>query len=62
MSDYYAPTRDMRFLIHDVLDLKAINALPGYEEASPDIVDAVLEEAGLLANGVLAPTNKVGDV
>ena len=62
MSDYYAPTRDMRFLIHDVLDLKAINALPGYEEASPDIVDAVLEEAGLLANGVLAPTNQVGDV
>ncbi len=62
MSDYHAPARDMRFLIHDVLGLDSINRLPGYEEASADIVDAVIEEAGQLANGVLAPTNRIGDI
>jgi acyl-CoA dehydrogenase len=62
MSDYHAPARDMRFLIHDVLGLDSINRLPGYEEASADIVDAVIEEAGQLASGVLAPTNRIGDI
>jgi hypothetical protein len=36
--------------------------MPGYEEATPDVVDAVLNEAGRLASEVLAPLNRYGDV
>ncbi|MGD8430637.1 MAG: acyl-CoA dehydrogenase [Ectothiorhodospiraceae bacterium] len=61
MNEYTAPTRDMGFLIREVLDLEAIAALPGFEEASPDVVTAVLDEAGRFAGGVLAPINPVGD-
>ena len=58
---YSAPLADMRFLLQEVAGLRAIAQLPGCEEATPDLVDAVLEEAGKFAAGVLAPLNKVGD-
>ncbi|MFV8836746.1 acyl-CoA dehydrogenase N-terminal domain-containing protein, partial [Aquisalimonas sp. APHAB1-3] len=41
MTDYTAPTRDMKFVMQELLDLDAISALPGFEEASPELVDAV---------------------
>ncbi len=61
MSDYNAPIADMHFVLREVVGLDEIAALPGYEEATPDLVDAVLEEAGRLARDVLAPLNQSGD-
>ncbi len=61
MSTYAAPQRDMRFVLNELVDLSAIQALPGNEEVSPDLVDAVLEEAGKFATGVLDPLNWPGD-
>ncbi len=61
MSDYRAPVKDMRFVINELAGLARINELPGFEEATPDLVDAVLEEAGQLAAEVISPTNAIGD-
>jgi alkylation response protein AidB-like acyl-CoA dehydrogenase len=61
MSDYRAPVKDMGFIINELAGLEQIAALPGYEEATPDLVEAVLEEAGQLAREVIAPTNTIGD-
>src|SRR5665213_2075970 len=60
MSSYRAPLRDFHFLLNEMIDLQAIARLPGFEEA-PDVVDAVLEEAGNFAGNVLAPLNASGD-
>lgn len=61
MSSYNAPIRDMKFLFHDLGLLKAVQDLPGCEDASADMVDAILEESGKLAGNILAPLNTVGD-
>ena len=61
MSTYSAPIRDMKFVLKELVDLDAIAALPGCEEVSADLVDAVLEEAGKFAAGVLDPLNWPGD-
>ena len=61
MTGYTAPTRDMRFVINELGLLPAIQKLPGCEDTNEELVDAVLEEAGKLAGGVLAPTNASGD-
>ena len=61
MSEYSAPLRDMRFILDEVANFDVISSLPGYEEATPDLVYAVLEEANKLASEVLAPLNQSGD-
>lgn len=61
MTDYRAPLDDMRFVIREIADLPALQALPGFEEIGDDLVDAVLEEAGRFATEVLAPINVSGD-
>ena len=61
MSIYAAPLRDMQFVIKELVGLDDIAALPGCEEVTPDLVDAVLEEAGKFATGVLDPLNRPGD-
>jgi 3-(methylthio)propanoyl-CoA dehydrogenase len=61
MSTYAAPIRDMKFVIKELVGLDDIAALPGCEEITPDLVDAVLEEAGNFATGVLDPLNIPGD-
>ena len=61
MSDYAAPLADMRFTLNEIVNLRDVAALPGCEQAAPDIVDQVLEEAAKLAGGVIAPLNVVGD-
>ncbi|MBK8909282.1 MAG: acyl-CoA dehydrogenase [Rhodospirillales bacterium] len=58
---YAAPVRDMRFVINELADLKTVAALPGCEEVTPDLVDAILEEAGKFGAEVLAPINAIGD-
>ena len=61
MSTYNAPLRDMRFVVKELVGLEPIASLPGCEEVTPDLVDAVLEEAGKFAAGVLDPLNRPGD-
>ncbi len=60
MPTYTAPTKDMAFLMHDVLKAHESN-IPGYDELEPSFTSAVLEEAGKLASEVLTPLNVVGD-
>ncbi|MGH8678686.1 MAG: acyl-CoA dehydrogenase family protein, partial [Burkholderiales bacterium] len=61
MSTYAAPIRDMKFVVKELVGLEPIAELPGCEEVTPDLVDAVLEEAGKFATGVLDPLNHPGD-
>ena len=61
MTPYEAPLADMRFVLGELAGLEEIAALPGLEDATPDLVDAVLEEAGRFGAEVLAPLNQVGD-
>jgi alkylation response protein AidB-like acyl-CoA dehydrogenase len=61
MSDYNAPIDEMQFVLTELADLVGVASLPGFEEATPDLVSAILEEAGKLARDVLSPLNRVGD-
>jgi alkylation response protein AidB-like acyl-CoA dehydrogenase len=61
MAEYTAPLRDMKFVIKELIGLEAVSSLPGCEEVAPDLADAVLEEAGKFATGVLSPLNSPGD-
>ena len=61
MTVYNAPLRDMQFVIHDVLDISKYSNLPGFADATPDVVDAILEEGAKLASNVLHPINQSGD-
>ncbi len=58
---YTAPLADMRFALREVAGLERVASLPGYEHATDDTVDAVLEEAAKLAGNGLAPLNRDGD-
>ena len=61
MPRYDAPVRDMQFLLHDVLTLQNYSNLPSFSEASPDLIDQILEEGGKFAKEVLQPLNMIGD-
>jgi len=58
---YAAPLRDMIFTLEEIAGIGEIAALPGYADATPDLVQSVLEEAGKFAAGVLAPLNQSSD-
>ncbi|PHS63612.1 MAG: acyl-CoA dehydrogenase [Thalassobium sp.] len=59
---YQAPLRDMQFVLYELLKGDEIlPALPGYEDATRDIMDAMLTEGAKLAQNVIAPTNTNGD-
>ena len=60
MPSYTAPTKDMQFILHDVLALSASD-IPGYAELEADFTSAILEEAGKISSEVLHPLNVVGD-
>jgi 3-(methylthio)propanoyl-CoA dehydrogenase len=61
MSVYAAPLKDMRFVLNEIAELVGIASLPGYEEATPDTADAILEEAAKFASEILDPINFSGD-
>ncbi len=61
MTIYKAPLDNYRFLLNDVLNFGQLTALPGFEEATEDLVDAILEEGGKLCENELHPLNEVGD-
>jgi alkylation response protein AidB-like acyl-CoA dehydrogenase len=58
---YKAPLREMQFVVHELAGLRTVQALPGFEDASDEIVGAVLEECSKLMSEVIAPLNRVGD-
>ncbi len=62
MTAYAAPLTDMRFVISELAGLAEIAALPGLGDTSPDLVDAILDEAGKFGAEVLAPLNRPGDI
>ncbi len=61
MAEYAAPLNDMRFVLKHVVGLDQVNALPGWDEVTEDVVDAILEEAAKFAGEVLSPLNASGD-
>ncbi|TDO98819.1 acyl-CoA dehydrogenase C-terminal domain-containing protein [Marinomonas balearica] len=62
MPDYKAPLRDIKFVTEEILDIESHYAnLPGAEEATPDMVSAILEEGAKFAERVVSPLNRIGD-
>ena len=61
MYAYRAPLRDIRFVVHEVLDLEQHYQSFGREELNNDLLEGILEEGARFAETVLAPTNRIGD-
>ena len=62
MQTYDAPLRDMRFVLHELFADDGFGGLKAHEEFTPDLLDAVLEEANKVAKDVLLPLNVSGDI
>ncbi|AZT82566.1 acyl-CoA dehydrogenase [Marinobacter sp. NP-4(2019)] len=61
MTDYRAPTREMAFTLKHVAGFSEMTKACGYEDASDDLVSAILEEAAKFSSSAIAPTNAIGD-
>jgi alkylation response protein AidB-like acyl-CoA dehydrogenase len=61
MPTYKAPLADIRFVLEDLLDVGQLAELPGYADATPDLLAAVREEAAKFCEEVVAPLNQTGD-
>ena len=61
MSDYRAPIKDMRFVMDEIASFQQLSQIPAYADATPDMADAILDEAAKFTREVLAPLNRVGD-
>ena len=61
MPIYKAPVDDAMFLLNDVFQISRYNNLPGFADATPDLIEAVLGEAAKLAEEVMQPVNRSGD-
>ena len=61
MSAYTAPLKDMKFVLNELAGISEVAKLPGCEDATPDTVEAILEEAAKFTSGVLDPLNYSGD-
>jgi alkylation response protein AidB-like acyl-CoA dehydrogenase len=62
MPSYRAPLQDIRYLLHDVHDIAQLSRLPGFEDATPDMIDEVLAGGASFCEEVLFPLNQSGDI
>ena len=62
MPSYKAPLEDVSFLLNDVFQIDRYDNLPGFSDASPDVREAILNEAAKLSEDVLQPLNRTGDI
>jgi alkylation response protein AidB-like acyl-CoA dehydrogenase len=62
VHDYLAPLADMKFVLGELTDRKLLAQLPGFQDVTLDVAEAVLDEAAKFAGGVLSPLNQSGDV
>ena len=60
MPTYKAPINDYKFLMHNVFDLQQYNNYQSFREATPDLIDAILEEAAKLTENIFQPLNQSG--
>lgn len=61
MSDYQVPLEEIKFVLNDVLAFDSILELPAFSEVTPDLVDAIIDQAGRFCSEVVAPTNRLAD-
>ena len=61
MPIYRAPVKDQLFILNEVLNIGKYSNLPGYAEATPDLVSAILEEGAKFCENELQPINYSGD-
>ncbi len=61
MPVFKAPVEDTLFVLNDVLGIEKYNNLPGFADATPDLVEAILTEAAKLSEEAMAPLNLSGD-
>jgi len=61
MADYRAPVREQLFVLEAVAELADLAALPGFEDAGPEMAGHILAESARLAEQGFAPLNAVGD-
>ncbi|APG63013.1 acyl-CoA dehydrogenase [Sphingorhabdus lutea] len=61
MPQYKAPVKDMKFILNEVLNVDNYSNLPGFENASSDMIEAILTEGSKFVENVIFPLNRVGD-
>ncbi|HWT99449.1 MAG TPA: acyl-CoA dehydrogenase family protein, partial [Terriglobales bacterium] len=61
MPAYNAPLRDIRFVLNEVLKVEQLTEIPDFADATPDVIDAILEEAAKFCSQELQPLNHPGD-
>ena len=61
MATYKAPLREIEFVLNDVLKMEQLSKLPGFEDATPDTIFGLVEEAAKLIEAKIAPLNASGD-
>ncbi len=61
MPDYKAPLRDIKFVMNELLNSEKHYSDLGAEDATPDMIDAIIGEGAKFCEEVLAPLNKIGD-
>ena len=61
MPVYNAPMENIKFILHDVLGAEQLTEIPGFEDATPDLINQILEEGAKICENTLFPLNQSGD-